>query len=204
MWKIALRPCSVNFQSLMNKELYVLVKMKWILLMPPFLGERPIFSCNNASREVCYWYISQFALFVAKSRPKIQATVYFLKNMLWEPKKKEIKIGFRCSMEFQWLWWWCWWWTNKQSFPNIFIIGAQTLLCLFFLSHFILLCSRVIYLSLILHNNCEFLGGRDYGLFISIFSLAPLVSLGNGLFISFNRYWSNVYYMQGTVLIWGI
>lgn len=58
----------------------------------------------------------------------------------------------------------------------------------FFLSHFIMLCSRVVYLSLILHNNCEFLGGRDYGLFISIFSLAPLVSLGNGLFISLNRY----------------
>lgn len=123
MWKIALHPYWVNFHPLMNAKL---IRVGWneirlILLMAPFLGGSPILCCKGAFLEVYCWYVSHFALFVAKSGSKIQPGLWSTCYGNLRRKRFKLALSHRCSVEFWWLWWGCWRWTNKlnqvQSFP---------------------------------------------------------------------------------------
>ena len=74
----------------------------------------------------------------------------------------------------------------SSPFPIPSSLMLRQYFVLFLVSDSILLCSRAVCYHL--YYTCEFLGCRDYGLFISTFSLAPYVSLDIGLFNSFSRY----------------
>jgi hypothetical protein len=145
--------------------------------MLPFLDESPILGYKYASLEFYSMYSSHFSLFIANSRSKTQTTVHILKYMFWDTKKKEIKIdlitwvlsGLSGVVVTVLL-------INKlnqgQSFSGTLIHRAQMqhilhrVICFSFVLQFFIAYIRLLHLE-----------SRNYGLFISTFSLCPLESV---------------------------